>query len=163
MNFINEDFFILLSFCILILAIYKPVRRILLETLDKYISTIKNTFNKKEKEKNDNHTLLEDIKFKFLHLKQFQEEKIKNAEEFNLVTINEKKDEIDKIFNANRADYLTKIKLDHQESIKAIYKKYITKSVKIAKIYLLETDFNNLHEEEIIKRSLARIENSKIL
>ena len=62
--FSDPQFWVLVAFIIFVIAIFNPVRKILLSNLDKKIDEIKNSINEAEKLKNESQITLSEIKKK---------------------------------------------------------------------------------------------------
>ena len=82
--FSDPQFWVAVSFLLFILAIFKPVKKILLTSLDSQIREIKNKIEESDKIKNDAQLLLSDLKKRELEVeKEIQELKIKSEEKIS--------------------------------------------------------------------------------
>ena len=155
----DAKFWTAVAFVIFIIAIYKPVKSILIEKLDSKIKTIKNNINNAEKVKDE----AQEILFKIKQRQSTMKEEISNIEKDAEDKINIMKKEINEKYNKQliRKNELAKIKIKQLEieAINEIKVKTIQSTIDSTKNIIIN-NLNDDNKEKLFKASLSELKQS---
>lgn len=157
MNFLNEEFWLALSFFIFIYFVYKPIRKLVLSSLDKYISTIKNDIESATEARKKAELLLEELSKKLEDLKNKKNAMILEAKEETDSFIEREKKEIEIVFHKKKDIAIDLIEKSKDVAIESINRELCEITTKICEQYFLNMK-NNISELELAK-NIAKIKN----
>ena len=154
--FHDPQFWILVAFIIFIIAIFKPVRSMLVSVLDNKIVEIKNSINEAEKIKTESQqTLTEiikrqnDVKNEILIIQNEGKEKINLIEKYS----NEKLKE-----QINKRNQLSKLKIEQMTRDANIQvQKYIVQYAINTTIKILEKKLDKFEKQFLIDHSIKEL------
>ena len=154
--FHDPQFWILVAFIIFIIAIFKPVRSMLVSVLDRKIAEIKNSINEAEKIKTESQqTLTEikkrqnDVKNEILIIQNEGKEKINLIEKYS----NEKLKE-----QINKRNQLAKLKIEQMTRDANIQvKQHIVQYAINTAIIILEKKLDKLEKQILIDQSIKEL------
>ena len=154
--FHDPQFWILVAFIIFIIAIFKPVRSMLVSVLDRKIAEIKNSINEAEKIKTESQqTLTEikkrqnDVKNEILIIQNEGKEKINLIEKYS----NEKLKE-----QTNKRNQLAKLKIEQMTRDANIQvQKYIVQYAINTTIKILEKKLDKFEKQFLIDSSIKEL------
>ena len=154
--FHDPQFWILVAFIIFIIAIFKPVRSMLVSVLDRKIAEIKNSINEAEKIKTESQqTLTEikkrqnDVKNEILIIQNEGKEKINLIEKYS----NEKLKE-----QINKRNQLGKLKIEQMTRDANIQvQKHIVQYAINTAIIILEKKLDKLEKQILIDQSIKEL------
>ena len=154
--FHDPQFWILVAFIIFIIAIFKPVRSMLVSVLDNKIAEIKNSINEAEKIKTESQqTLTEikkrqnDVKNEILIIQNEGKEKINLIEKYS----NEKLKE-----QINKRNQLGKLKIEQMTRDANIQvQKYIVQYAINTTIKILEKKLDKFEKQFLIDHSIKEL------
>mgnify|MGYP001442546516 CR=1 FL=1 len=151
--FSDPQFWVLIAFIIFIAAVFNPVRKILIKSLDEKINAISENLNNAEKLKEDSQKTLSEIKIK-------QNQLIKTLDtmkEETRVKIEDNKLLYDKKLNEqiNKINELSKIKIDQMiREANMEVQQYIFQSAINVTLDILENKMNDEERSKLIRQSL---------
>ena len=154
--FSDPQFWVLVAFIIFVIAIFNPVRKILLSNLDKKIDEIKNSINEAEKLKNESQITLSEIKKRQNQVKleideinNRAKEKIVSIEKNTQIKLNE---QIEKHHSMATAK-IDKMLRDANDDIK----NYIANKAILAASNILEKKLTNSEKQNLIDKSIKEL------
>ena len=154
--FSDPQFWVLVAFIIFVIAIFNPVRKILLPNLDKKIDEIKNSINQAEKLKNESQITLSEIKKRQNQVKleideinNRAKEKILSIEKNAQIKLNE---QIEKRHSMATAK-IDKMLRDANDDIK----NYIANKAILAASNILEKKLTDEEKQNLIDKSIKEL------
>lgn len=149
----DPQFWVAIAFVIFILAIFKPIRKILSSSLDHKIDEIKKSIEEAESLKNDTHVTLNEIKKRQneveLEIKEIHsnsKDKIKILESQAQIKLNEQ---------SLKKELLAKAKIEQMvRDVNLTVQKNITQTAINATIALLEKKLNKEAKQNLINQSI---------
>ena len=152
----DPQFWVAVAFVIFVIAIFNPVRKILISSLDGKINEIKISIEEAENLKNETQVILGDIKkrqneveleIKDIHLAA--KETIKNLESQGQKKLSEQ---------STKRELIAKAKIDQMARDANIsIQDYITQTSIEAAVKLLEKKLNQKEKQDLINRSISDI------
>ncbi len=154
MHFCDEAFWVAICFFVFVYLTYKPIRRIILSSLDARIKEIKNKLMEAEKLKQDAKILLEEINKEMEHFEQHRKHIIDSAKESTAKMVEIRATEIDSILSRKRDSTVKEIENKKSQAFQELSNEFTDLVDKIVHNYLRESDNNKLTQEEIINNFL---------
>ena len=154
--FIDPQFWVFVAFVIFIIAIFRPIKKILTSSLDSKIKEIKDSINQAEKIKNEaQQTLSEiikrqnDVKQELQVIQNETKEKISFIENHSNQKLNEQ---------IKKRNELAKIKIDQLTKDANLYvHQYIIQNTIKATVGILEKKLAQSEKQKIINQSIAEL------
>lgn len=149
----DPQFWVAIAFVIFIIAIFKPVKKILSSSLDTKINEIKNSIQEAESLKNETQTTLKDIKRRQNEVEQEIKEIHLNAKEKIKILESQAKDSLSE--QSKKRDLLFKTKIDQMfRDANLMIQKHITQTSIESAILLLEKKMNEDEKQNLINQSI---------
>lgn len=156
MHFIDENFWVAVSFLIFIYFAYKPIKKAIINSLDSRINEIKETLSQAEKLKSEAKSLLYQTEQEISHFEEYKQQVINSAKLSTERLIETKTKEME-LALARKSDSVKN--LIENEKIKAFNKlktEFTDNVISLVRGYLIESKNNNVSDEEIIKNFLNK-------
>ena len=154
--FSDPQFWVFVAFVFFVIAIFKPVRTMLLSSLDIKINEIKNNISKAEKIKNESQQTLSTIKKRQNELKQ--EIQIIQNEAKEKITIIEKHTNHKLNEQIKKHKQLTKDRINQMtRDANMQVQQYIVQSAINATIKILEKKLDQVEKQKLIKQSIREL------
>ena len=155
--FSDPQFWILVAFIIFVASVFNPVRKILLNSLDKKIEEIKNNIDEAEKIRNESQITLSEIKkrqnkvkIEIENINLDSKEKLELIEKNILLKLDEQK-------NKHKSLFDTKIEQKTREANIEI-QDYITKTAIKAALKIIEKKLDDKEKQNLIDNSVAELD-----
>lgn len=154
--FYDPQFWVFVAFVIFIVAVFKPVRTLLISSLDNKINEIKDSINQAEKINYEAQQILSKIKKRQNDVKQ-EIEVIQNEAKKRITLIeqhsNQKLNE-----QIIKRKELVKIKIEQMtRDAKMQVKQYVIQSAVSATIELLEKKLNQSEKQKLLNQSITEL------
>lgn len=149
-HWLNESFVVAVCFIIFIYLSYRPIKKVILNTLDTKIDQIKQQLQDTEQLKIDAKLLLEQIEqeigaFEEQHQVSINHAK-KNADDF----IKAKQIEIDELIARKKECALTNIQNESKKCSNQMNREFTKNAISLVKQYLADTNNNSATDKEIM-------------
>jgi len=151
MQFFNEQFWLAVSFLIFLYLVYKPIKSIILKSLDNKIVLIKNQVLEAQKLNDDMTRLHEDVVRQLDQLDQLKETMLKEGQETANQIIEERTKEIDHFLENKKQEVINLINNQKLLACQEIQAEFSDKIVKVISIYLKDQE-DVISDSDIAKK-----------
>ena len=155
-DFIDENFWVAISFCIFVLLAFRPIKRAIVNSLDARINEIKKTLYETQKLRDDAKIILEQIGLEMQHFEDRKSRIMESAENSTSRLVETKSKEIEVYINRARdsaGKSITHLKNKASFELKEEFTHHV---VSLVRTYMTESDNNSVTEEEIINHLLSK-------
>ena len=154
--FDDPQFWFFVAFVIFIVAVFKPVRTMIISSMDNKINEIKDSIDQAEKIKNEAQQTLSEIKKRQNDVKQEIEviqnearERITFIEQFSNQKLNQQ---------IKKRNELVKVKIDQMaRDANMQVQQYIVKNAITATIEILEKKLNQSEKQKLVNQSIVEL------
>ena len=151
--FSDPQFWVALAFALFVIAVFKPVRKILSTSLDSKIKEIKDSIDEAEDLKNETQITLSDIKKRQNEVELEIQEIHYNAKEKIKIIESEAKKKLDE--QSNKREQLAKTKIEQMaRDANLSIQNNISQTAIIAAIAVLEKKLNKEDKQNLINQSI---------
>lgn len=151
MNFLNEDFWLAISFIIFVILIYRPVKNIILKFLDSKILGIKEQILESKKLNEDMVFLFEKTTTQLAEIVNLKKKILKEGEETANNIINEQNLKIEKFLEAKKNANINFINIEKLKALKLLESEFCNKTLELVSLYMQETDNEKMLDTDIAK------------
>jgi F-type H+-transporting ATPase subunit b len=151
MQFFNEQFWLAVSFLIFLYLVYKPIKNIILKSLDDKIVLIKNQVLEAQKLNNDMTSLYEDVVNQLAQLDHLKETMLKAGQETANEIIEKRTKEIDYFLENKKQEVIHLINNQKLLACQDIQSEFSNKIVEVISIYLKDQG-DTLSDSDITKK-----------
>lgn len=159
MYFIDESFWIAVSFVIFLYFLYKPIRNAILRVLDTKIQETKKDLAESEKLKTDAKLLLDEIEKEMQHFDEYKRQVMRRAEDSTSRLIAIKTKEMELMLARQRDSAINSIENEKSKAADKLRDEFTDKVIKLVRSYLIETKNNNISDSEIITNFINKKNN----
>ena len=156
MHFLDESFWLALSFIIFIYFAYKPVKRAILNSLDAKVAEVKALVLEAENLKQDAASLLLKTQTEIKNLGNLRDDILNNARSDAKKLAEIRSTEMEELIERKKSDAIDSI---NQQQIKAynnIKQDFAGLTIKLVKEYLKESSNNNSSDVEIAEHFIEK-------
>ena len=151
--FSDPQFWVALAFALFVIAVFKPVRKILSTSLDSKIKEIKDSIDEAEDLKNETQITLSDIKKRQNEVELEIKEIHSNAKDKIKILESEAKEKLDE--QSNKREQLAKTKIQQMaRDANLSIQNNISQTAIIAAIAVLEKKLNKEDKQNLINQSI---------
>ena len=151
MQFFNEQFWLAVSFLIFLYLVYKPIKNIILKSLDDKIVLIKNQVLEAQRLNDDMTSLYEDVVHQLAQLDELKESMIKAGRDTASGIIEKRTKEIDHFLENKKQEVINLINNQKLLACQEIQEEFSDKIVGIISIYLEEQE-DVISDSDIAKK-----------
>jgi len=152
----DPQFWVAVAFVIFLIAIFKPVKKILSSSLDSKIREIKSSIEEAEKLKNETQIILSDIKKRQNEVELEIKEIHINAKQRIKILESQAQEKLSE--QSNKKNLLVKEKIDQMaRDIKIQIQKNISQTAIESTIKILEKKLNDEERQNLINKSIAEL------
>ena len=152
----DPQFWVAVAFVIFLIAIFKPVKKILSSSLDSKIREIKSSIEEAEKLKNETQIILSDIKKRQNEVELEIKEIHINAKQRIKILESQAQEKLSE--QSNKKNLLVKEKIDQMaRDIKIQIQKNISQTAIESTIKILEKKLNDEERQKLINKSIAEL------
>lgn len=156
MHFIDESFWLAISFIIFIYLSYRPIKRAILKSLDAKIEEVKKQVTEAEIIKQNAAALLAKVTDEISNLDQKRQQIINDSKIEAEQIASQRSAQMEITINSIKADALNLIEINKQKACDKIKKDFVVLSTKLVTEYLQESNNNNCSDVQIFQSLLAR-------
>ena len=159
MEFFDEQFWLAVSFIVFILLAYRPLKNVILKSLDDKINAIKNQVFEAQKLKSDMAKLHDDISQKINQLGQLKETMLQEGKATTNKLIEKQALEIDHFLENKKQEAINIINNKKLLACQEVQAQFSDKIVALISAYLKEQG-DNLLDSEIAKKLMEQKQSS---
>jgi F-type H+-transporting ATPase subunit b len=156
MHFIDERFWLALSFLIFIYLAYKPIKKAILNSLDAKIDTIKTRLTEAENLKKEAKLLLEKTEIQMNQLTILHQEMLHDAKIQTNQMIEEGTSEIETLLQRKRTEAVNAIERQKLQACSKIQSEFSDKVIKTVTEYFKLSENESLPDTEIAKNLINK-------
>ncbi|OZG31591.1 MULTISPECIES: F0F1 ATP synthase subunit B family protein [Rickettsieae] len=157
MELFDEKFWLAICFLIFLYLVYRPIKNIILKSLDDKIIAIKNQVAEAQKLNEDMVLLFEDAVKQIQQLDGLREEMLKNGKEAANNLIEQQNAEIDKFLESKKLETIDLMNRQKLEASQMLQSEFCDKMVKLVAIYMQSTKNNGMSDSEIAKNLMENL------
>ena len=149
-HWLDESFVMAICFVIFVYIAYRPIKKVILNTLDTKIDQIKQQLHDTEQLKTDAKLLLTQIQQEISSFEDQKQIAINNAQDSSSDFIKTKQIEIDKLITHKKEQALINIENEAKQYSSAMSHEFTETVVLLVKQYLAETSNNSVSDKQIM-------------
>lgn len=157
MHFLDERFWLAISFIIFVYLIYRPAKKAILKSLDMKILEVQERVLKAEKLKDDAKLLFEQTEEQIKNLEALQLQLTKENNEITEKIVQEKTKEIEEFLEHKKVETIKLIESQKLLASKELQDEFSDEVVKLVSEYFHSTKNNNLSETDIAKNLMDKV------
>lgn len=150
----NESFVIAICFVVFLYIAYRPIRKAIVSSLDARINDIKKKLSEVEKLKNDAKQLLDKAQEEVESFEKRKQEVLDSAKVSTEKMVEMKTKEMDMVISRQKDAAVKSIKNEKVKAGKLMKKEFTESVLKLANLYLKETDNNSASDKDIFDHLL---------
>ncbi|WP_419234864.1 F0F1 ATP synthase subunit B [Rickettsia endosymbiont of Nabis limbatus] len=157
MHFLDESFWLAISFIIFVCLIYRPAKKAILKSLDTKILEVQERVLKAKKLKDDAKLLFEQTEEQIKNLEALQLQMTKENNEITEKIVQEKTKEIEEFLEHKKIETIKLIESQKLLASKELQDEFSDEVVKLVLEYFHSTKNNNLSETDIAKNLMDKV------
>lgn len=157
MHFLDESFWLAISFIIFVYLIYRPAKKAILKSLDTKVLEVQEIVLKAEKLKDDAKLLFEQTEEQIKNLEALQLQMTKENNEITEKIVQEKTKEIEEFLEHKKIQTIKLIESQKLLASKELQDEFSDEVVKLVSEYFHSTKNNNLLETDIAKNLMDKV------
>ncbi|WP_342226447.1 F0F1 ATP synthase subunit B [Rickettsia endosymbiont of Urophora cardui] len=157
MHFLDESFWLAISFIIFVYLIYRPAKKAILKSLDTKVLEVQERVLKAEKLKDDAKLLFEQTEEQIKNLEALQLQMTKENNEITEKIVQEKTKEIEEFLEHKKVETIKLIESQKLLASKELQDEFSDEVVKLVSEYFHSTQNNNLSETDIAKNLMDKV------
>ncbi|ASX27602.1 ATP F0F1 synthase subunit B [Rickettsia sp. MEAM1 (Bemisia tabaci)] len=157
MHFLDESFWLAISFIIFVYLIYRPAKKAILKSLDTKVLEVQERVLKAEKLKDDAKLLFEQTEEQIKNLEALQLQMTKENNEITEKIVQEKTKEIEEFLEHKKVETIKLIESQKLLASKELQDEFSDEVVKLVSEYFHSTKNNNLSETDIAKNLMDKV------
>ncbi|HJD64654.1 MAG TPA: F0F1 ATP synthase subunit B [Rickettsia endosymbiont of Diachasma alloeum] len=157
MHFLDESFWLAISFIIFVYLIYRPAKKAILKSLDTKVLEVQERVLKAEKLKDDAKLLFEQTEEQIKNLEALQLQMTKENNEITEKIVQEKTKEIEEFLEHKKIETIKLIESQKLLASKELQDEFSDEVVKLVSEYFHSTKNNNLSETDIAKNLMDKV------
>ena len=156
MHFLDENFWVAVSFIVFLYFAYKPVKKAILNSLDSKINDIKEKLTQTEKVKAEAKLLLEEIQGEMEKFEEYKEQIINKAKASTERLIEKRTKELEIALDRKSKSANQLIENEKSKISEELKNEFTDTVINIVKNYLFESKNNSISDEEIINKFINK-------
>jgi F-type H+-transporting ATPase subunit b len=156
MHFLDENFWVAVSFIVFLYFAYKPVKKAILNSLDSKINDIKEKLTQTEKVKAEAKLLLEEIQREMEKFEEYKEQIINKAKASTERLIEKRTKELEIALDRKSKSANQLIENEKSKISEELKNEFTDTVINIVKNYLVESKNNSISDEEIINNFINK-------
>ncbi|WP_341756054.1 MULTISPECIES: ATP F0F1 synthase subunit B [unclassified Candidatus Tisiphia] len=157
MQLFDEKFWLAICFLIFVYLVYRPIKNIILKSLDDKIIAIKNQVVEAQKLNEDMALLFEDAVKQIQQIEVLREEMLKDGRETANNLIEQQNVEIDKFLESKKLETIDLMNRQKLEASQILQSEFCDKMVELVAIYMKSTKNNGMSDSEIAKNLMGNL------
>lgn len=163
MQLFDEKFWLAICFLIFVYLVYRPIKNIILKSLDDKIMVIKDQVLEAQKLNEDMTLLFEDATAQIQHIEVLRKKMIKDAKETANNMIKQQNEEIDKFLESKKLETIDLMNRQKLEASQMLQSEFCDKMVELVTIYMRSTKNDSISDSEIAKRLMENPVSKKFI
>ncbi len=156
MHFLDESFWLAISFIIFVYLIYRPAKKAILKSLDMKVLEVQERVRKAEKLKDDAKLLFEQTAEQIKNLEILQLQMTKENNEITEKIVQEKTQQIEEFLERKKIETIKLIESQKSLASKELKDEFSDEVVLLVTKYFYLTKNNNLSETDIAKNLMDK-------
>jgi F-type H+-transporting ATPase subunit b len=156
MHFLDENFWVAVSFIVFLYFAYKPVKKAILNSLDSKINDIKEKLTQTQKVKTEAKLLLEEIQGEMEKFEEYKEQIINKAKASTERLIEKRTKELEIALDRKSKSANQLIENEKSKISEELKNEFTDTVINIVKNYLVESKNNSISDEEIINNFINK-------
>lgn len=157
----DERFWLAICFLIFVYLVYRPIKNIILKSLDDKIVAIKNQVLEAQKLNEDMTLLFEDAVKQIQQIEVLREEMLKDGKETANNLIEQQNAEIDKFLESKKLETIDLMNRQKLEASQMLQSEFCDKMVELVATYMQSTKNNSMSDSEIAKNLMENLPSEK--
>ncbi|MDR0296967.1 MAG: ATP F0F1 synthase subunit B [Rickettsia sp.] len=159
----DEKFWLAICFLIFVYLVYRPIKNIILKSLDDKIIAIKNQVLEAQKLNEDMTLLFEDAVKQIQQIEVLREGMLKDGKEAANNLIEQQNAEIDKFLESKKLEIVDLMNRQKLEASQMLQSEFCNKMVELVAIYMQSTKNNSMSDSEIAKNLMENLPSEKFV
>jgi len=160
MQLFDEEFYLVICSLIFVYLVYKPIKKVILKSLDDKIASIKDQVSEAQKLNDETTLLFENVVNQIQQLETLGDSMLKSAQENADSMIAQQNQEIDKFVEEKKLETFDLINRKKLEASEVLHSEFYSRIMELVEIYMQSADKEILLDSEIAKK-LMQLSNSK--
>ncbi|WP_341755405.1 ATP F0F1 synthase subunit B [Candidatus Tisiphia endosymbiont of Ptychoptera albimana] len=163
MQLFDEKFWLAVCFLIFVYLVYRPIKNIILKSLDDKIMAIKDQVLEAQKLNEDMTLLFEDATAQIQQIEVLREKMIKDGKETANNIIKQQNEEIDKFLESKKLETIDLMNRQKLEASQMLQSEFCDKMVELVTIYMRSTKNDSISDSKIAKRLMENPVSKKFI
>lgn len=163
MQLFDEKFWLAVCFLIFVYLVYRPIKNIILKSLDDKIMVIKDQVLEAQKLNEDMTLLFEDATAQIQQIEVLREKMIKDGKETTNNIIKQQNEQIDKFLESKKLETIDLMNRQKLEASQMLQSEFCDKMVELVTIYMRSTKNDSISDSEIAKRLMENPVSKKFI
>jgi F-type H+-transporting ATPase subunit b len=155
-NFLDESFVVAICFVIFIYLAYRPVKKVIVASLDARIEEIKAKLAETEQIKKDAKSLLDEIEQEMEHFEERKKNIIESAKNSTARLVETKAKEMDLMLARTKDSAIKSIDNQRVKAVDTMRTEFTKSVLSVVRTYLVETKNNTISDEEILNHFIKK-------
>jgi len=156
MHFFDENFWIAVSFVIFLYFAYKPIRKVITNSLDARINEIKEKLAQTEKIKTEAKLLLEETQKEMENFEEYKQQIIAKAKISTDKLIEKRTKDMEIALTRKSEDAVKLLENEKSKITQQLRDEFTDTVINLVRSYLAESKNNSVSDEEIINRFIKQ-------
>ncbi|MFP3018548.1 MAG: ATP F0F1 synthase subunit B [Candidatus Tisiphia sp.] len=163
MQLFDEKFWLAICFIIFVYLVYRPIKNIILKSLDDKITAIKDQVLEARKLNEDMTLLFEDAAVQIQQIEVLREKMIKDGKETANNIIKQQNEEFDKFLESKKLETIDLMNRQKLEASQMLQSEFCDKMLELVAIYMQSTKNDSISDSEIAKKLMRNPASEKFI
>lgn len=163
MQLFDEKFWLAICFLIFVYLVYRPIKNIILKSLDDKITAIKDQVLEAQKLNKDMTLLFENAEVQIQQIEVLREKMIKDGKETANNIIKQQNEEFDKFLESKKLETIDLMNRQKLEASQMLQSEFCDKMLELVAIYMQSTKNDSISDSEIAKRLMENPVSKKFI
>ncbi|WP_367364565.1 ATP F0F1 synthase subunit B [Candidatus Tisiphia endosymbiont of Nedyus quadrimaculatus] len=163
MQLFDEKFWLAICFLIFVYLVYRPIKNIILKSLDDKIMAIKDQVLEAQKLNEDMTLLFEDAAVQIQQIEILREKMIKDGKETANNIIKQQNEEFDKFLESKKLETIDLMNRQKLEASQMLQSEFCDKMLELVAIYMQSTKNDSISDSEIAKKLMRNPASEKFI
>ncbi|WP_375330673.1 ATP F0F1 synthase subunit B [Candidatus Tisiphia endosymbiont of Oplodontha viridula] len=163
MQLFDEKFWLAICFLIFVYLVYRPIKNIILKSLDDKITAIKDQVLEAQKLNKDMTLLFENAAVQIQQIEVLREKMIKDGKETANNIIKQQNEEFDKFLESKKLETIDLMNRQKLEASQMLQSEFCDKMLELVAIYMQSTKNDSISDSEIAKRLMENPVSKKFI
>ncbi|WP_341754089.1 ATP F0F1 synthase subunit B [Candidatus Tisiphia endosymbiont of Dioctria rufipes] len=163
MQLFDEKFWLAICFLIFVYLVYRPIKNIILKSLDDKIMAIKDQVLEAQKLNEDMTLLFENAAVQIQQIEILREKMIKDGKETANNIIKQQNEEFDKFLESKKLETIDLMNRQKLEASQMLQSEFCDKMLELVAIYMQSTKNDSISDSEIAKKLMRNPTSEKFI